>query len=123
MSSNGRNVQLFDMNQDFETELRAIRKARASAGPKGLAFFLGACGLALAIMFRIGSAVMSHLEFLFIVLLLLPALIQSIRGRRDVAKIPCPRCHEPYGWSSNYPPNWEVYECQNCELQLQSEKE
>ncbi len=111
------------MNEDYEAELRVIVKARNSTRPTGGALFLCACSATLLLVFGRGLYVESFSILLLIVLLGLPGCLQVVSKRRYAAKIPCPRCHEPYGWSSNWPPNLEAYKCKNCGLKLQSEKE
>jgi hypothetical protein len=110
------------MNQNYETGLQAIQEARAGVKPTGVPFVLCLCAALLLLVFGKGLYIESSPVFILILSLLVPGAIQTTLSRRVAARIPCPRCNRPFGWTSHWPLSRRVFACQNCGLQMYNGK-
>ena len=70
-----------------------------------------------------GNGNMTLTILVILTLLAIPAMIQQKRKRKEAAEIPCPRCHEPYGWYFSWPISPKAFSCQHCGLRLDNESD
>ena len=106
------------MNEEYEEGLRAIGEARASIRLKGIAFISSSVAASLFLLYVPILRNLSFPVFVLILLLLIPSAIQQEKKRRAIARIPCPRCHKPFGWTRSMIGSWNDYSCQNCDLRM-----
>ena len=111
------------MNKDYEEQLEVIRKARIGIRANDILFVLCVFAALLLSLAKIFSLDIFPVLIPIVGLLIL-GVIQMREQVRDVARMPCPRCQEPFGWSgSTYLLTLSDLACQNCGLDLYFKKE